>query len=105
MALELCDEAGCPVAVEKTEGPATEITLLGVELDSVRFQLRLPEKKLRKLRRLVMKWQTHSSCTKKQLQSFAGHLSHACKVVRPGRRFLRGIFGLLSQFHRSVHAH
>ena len=33
----------------------------------------------------------------------AGHLNHACKVVRPGRRFLRGIFGQISQFGRQDH--
>ena len=40
---------------------------------------------------------------KRELQSLAGHLNHACKVIRPGRRFLRGVFGLLSQFHRRDH--
>ena len=36
--LAMCEEAGCPVA-EKTEGPATEITLLGIELDSLGLPL------------------------------------------------------------------
>ncbi len=40
---------------------------------------------------------------KRELQSLAGHLSHACKVVRPGRRFLRGVFGLLSLFRKRNH--
>ena len=31
------------------------------------------------------------------MQSLVGHLSNAGKVVRPGRRFLKGIFGLLTQ--------
>ena len=34
-------------------------------------------------------------CKDSELQSLAGHLNHACKVVRPGRRFLRGVFGLI----------
>ena len=36
--LATCEEAGCPVAEEKTEGPATKTTLLGIELDSVNLQ-------------------------------------------------------------------
>jgi len=40
---------------------------------------------------------------KQELQSLAGHLSHVCKVFRPGRHFLRGIFGLLSQFRKQDH--
>ena len=48
-------------------------------------------------------WRRRKCCTKRELQSLAGHLNHACKVVRPGRRFLRGIFGLLSGFKRKDH--
>lgn len=49
VSLATCEEAGCPVAVEKTKGPLTEITLLGIELDSVQLQLRPPQEKLKKL--------------------------------------------------------
>ena len=101
--METCAELGFPVAAEKTEGPTTQITLLGIELDSNLMQLRLPHEKLRKLRELVDKWRRRKTCTKRDLQSLAGHLNHACKVIRPGRRFLRGIFGLLSQFHKRDH--
>lgn len=102
-ALQVCETTGSPVAEEKTEGPATEITLLGIKLDSVKMQLRLPSDKLRKLRELVEKWRRRKACQKRELQSLAGYLCHACKVVRPGRRFLRGVFSLLSQFRRDDH--
>ena len=59
--------------------------------------------KLTKLCELVGKWRRRKCCTKRELQSLAGHLNHACKVVRPGRRFLRGVFGLLSQFRGPDH--
>ena len=98
--LGVCDRVCFPVAREKTEGPATLITLLGIELDSVQLQLRLPHVKLREL---VAMWRRRKACTKKELQSLAGHLSHACKVIRPGRRFLRGLFGLIAQFRRRDH--
>lgn len=101
--LATCAESGFPVATEKTEGPVTTITLLGIELDSEQLQLRLPQGKLGKLRELVEKWRRKKTCTKRELQSLAGHLNHACKVINPGRRFLRGVFGLLSQFHRRDH--
>ena len=67
------------------------------------MQLRLPMVKLKKLKELVASWRKRKGCRKRELQSLAGHLNHACKVVRPGRRFLRGIFGLLSQFGRRDH--
>lgn len=103
VALETCVGVGFPVAEEKTEGPATRITLLGIVMDSDRLELRLPQEKLEKLRELVEKWRRRRACTKRELQSLAGHLNHACKVIRPGRRFLRGVFGLLSQFHKRDH--
>ena len=74
VALETCEEVGCPVAGEKMEGPATVITLLGVELDSDRFQLRLPQEKLKKLCEMVAKWRSRKLCSKRDLQVLAGHL-------------------------------
>ena len=102
-ALELCDKLGLPIAVSKTEGPATLLEILGIEFDSVSMVVRLPQRKLAKLRELVELWRKKKCCTKRDLQSLAGHLSHACKVVRPGKRFLRGIFGLLSLFKKKSH--
>ena len=84
------------MAAEKTVGLATMVTFLGVEVDTVEMELRLPLRKLEKLKWLVALWRVRKGCRKRDLQSLAGHLSHACNVVRPGRRFLRGIFGLLS---------
>ena len=101
--LRVCGDSGLPLAGEKTVGPATLIPLLGIELDSEQLELRLPPEKLTKLCELVSKWRRRKCCTKRELQSLAGHLNHACKVVRPGRRFLRGVFGLLSHFKKPTH--
>ena len=103
VALETCGEVGMPVAEEKTMDPSTLLPLLGIELDFEGLQLRLPPEKLEKLRQLVGSWRKRKGCSKRELQSLAGYLNHACKVVRPGRRFLRGIFGLISQFGRQDH--
>jgi hypothetical protein len=42
-ALEVCEELGMPVAMEKLEGPAPVISFLGIDLDSQRM---LPSDKL-----------------------------------------------------------
>lgn len=67
------------------------------------MELRLPRQKLEKLQEMVKQWRHRKSCRKRDLQVLVGHLNHACKVICPGRRFLRGIFGLLSQFGRKDH--
>jgi len=51
------------------------------------MKLRLPAEKLEKLKKLVAEWRLRKGCKKRDLQSLAGHLSHACKVVRSSRRF------------------
>lgn len=42
-------------------------------------------------------------CRKLELHSLAGKLQHACKVVQPGRSFLRQVFELLRGAHRDYH--
>ena len=47
MLIELCHCLGVPLADEKIEGPATELEILGIKIDSVAMQLSLPEHKMR----------------------------------------------------------
>lgn len=92
--LEGCERLGVPLAMEKLEGPATCLTFLGIEVDTEAMELRLPEKKLGLLMVTVKEWFGRKSCTKRELLSLIGVLSHACKVVRPGRRFLRRLINV-----------
>ena len=103
IALQTCQEVSFQVSQEKTVGPVSVITILSIEIVSVRLEMRLPAEKLTKLRVLLNSWRRQKSCSRRELQSLAGHLNHACKVVHPGRRFLRGIFALLSHFERQDH--
>ena len=84
-----------PVAMEKLEGPVTCLPFLGIELDSELMCLRLPLEKLAELRTLVAQWTHKKVCIIRELRSLVGKLQHACKVVRPGRTFLRRMFELL----------
>ena len=92
---------GFPPVLEKVKGPSTTVTFLGVEIDSSALILRLPERRLVALRGLIASWEGQRWCLKSELQSLAGKLQHACKVVRPGRSFLRRVFELLGgvQYH------
>ena len=83
-----------PLAEEKLEGPATRLEILGITVDSVAMQLSLPERKMQELKTLLRMWQGRKTATKRELQSIAGKLQHAAKVVRPGRCFVRHIYDL-----------
>ena len=86
-----------PLATHKSEGPATSITFLGIVIDTVAEELRLPTEKLVRLRTQLVEWGDKKACTHRELESLIGHLNHACKVVRPGRSFLRRMIDLLHQ--------
>ena len=94
---------GIPVATHKTEGPATCVTFLGILIDTQAYELRLPSDKLNRLQALLDRWLPRRSCTKKDLESLIGHLSHAATVVRPGRTFLRQFFTLLNTVNAPHH--
>ena len=91
---EACDQMGLPVEPEKDEGPATALPFLGIELDSMAMEMRLPSEKLTRLRKELAGWKARKTCKKRELLSLIGLLSHACKVVRSGRSFLRRLIDL-----------
>ena len=86
------------LSVEKTDGPSTCITFLGIEIDTVANQLRLPRDKLDRLHAELQKWllaknrqASHRSGTKMELLSLIVLLAHAARVVTPGRAFMRSL--------------
>jgi hypothetical protein len=90
-ALALCEGLGIPMAAEKTEGPKTCLTFLGIELDTVAMEARLGERRQRELSDLISVWGKKERASVKELQSLTGLLNFACSVVRPGRHYLRRI--------------
>ena len=96
----VCRVLGVPMAVHKREGPTTCIIFLGIEVDTVAGELRLPVEKMQRLQATLEEWGDRRACTRKELESLIGLLNHACKVVRPGRSFLRRMIDLLYSVRR-----
>ena len=97
--VSLFEELGVPLELSKLEVPSQCLTFLGIEVDTVALQLRLPEEKLIILKELL--WDCVERCCilkksirKKDLQSLVGMLQFATKVVRPGRPFLRRLYSI-----------
>ncbi len=101
--LSVCESLGVPIATEKLEGPSSCLTFLGIEIDTVAGVLRLPEDKLSRLHHQLHRWSKRRACRRRQLESLIGLLQHACRVVRPGRSFLRQMIALLGHSHRPYH--
>ena len=101
--LETFECLGLPVAWDKLEGPSTCLTFLGFELDTRRMETRLPSHKLEVTRREVQQWIGRKSATRKELESVAGKLANASRVVKPGKTFMRHLFELLSGVRKALH--
>lgn len=94
VALSSCVALRVPVAAHKVEGPATLLTFLGIEIDTVAGVLRLPEAKLAHLRHLLSIWSSRRCGTKRDLLSLIGYLHHAASIIKPGRIFVRRLIDL-----------
>ena len=76
LALNVFARLGVPVALHKTEGPACVITLLGICIETIAVELRLPLDKLQRLQRLIEVWAKKKASTKKE------NLSSATSVMQ-----------------------
>ena len=94
---------GIPVAYDKLEGPATQLTFLGITLDSTQ-QLSLPLDKQEDILHSIQGWRGHHKATKRELLSLIGKLSFSAKVVPAGRLFLRHLIDL-STTAKKLHHH
>jgi len=99
----VCLHLGVPLAVEKVEGPSTLLTILGIDLDTVRMEARLPTDKLHRIHHQVKTWLSKKRATKRQILSLVGLLQHATKVVHPGCTFLSRIYSLTTKSKQPSH--
>ena len=103
--IQLLRHLGFGISWPKVVSPTTSLTYLGIEVDSIEMEFRLPMKKIVKLRTLLDSFGGVTSATKKELLSLAGYLSHASTVVRGGRTFSRRLLNFIKYLpdsHRRV---
>ena len=65
---------GISLATKKVEGPTTCLDFLGIQLDTVSMEARLPEDKLIKTRTTIQEWLNRRSATKREILSLVGPL-------------------------------
>ena len=101
--LRVCQELGVPVATDKVEGPTASLTFLGLELDTVTQELRLPSHKLADLMEELQSWLARKTTTKRRLLSLIGKLAFAAKAVPAGRLFIRRLITLSTKAKQLHH--
>ena len=72
--VQLCKSLGPPLHPDKLEGPATCLTILGIELDSEKLQARLPTDKHDRIMALLDEWSLKRFRRCWELESLIGHL-------------------------------
>ena len=91
---DVCAVLGVPIAWEKTTRPSQTITYLGLEIDAVRGQVRVPPDKVVQLREQIQATLRKKRVTVKVIQSLLGSLNFVCRAISPGRAFTRRLIAL-----------
>ena len=89
---KVCASLGIPLALEKVEGPSTTLTFLGITLNTMRMEARLPDDKLSRIRQLTKTRLNKKKATKREILSLVGLLQHATKIIRYGRTFVSRMY-------------
>ncbi len=77
-----------PLAAHKTVGPATCLEYLGITLDSIKMEARLPTEKIVRITQIIESVLNRTRVSKRQMLVVLGHLNFAMQVIRPGRSFI-----------------
>ena len=98
-----CGELGVPIAGKKTEGPAQVLSYLGLVIDTVSCQVKVPADKVSKITRQVEGILGKTKATLVQIQSLIGSLNFLCRAVAPGRAFTRRVMALTNGLRHPQH--
>ena len=87
---------GFYISFKKLQSPSTTVRFLGIEIDSVGLEMRLPGDKLRKLIQILGHVGDKERVSRRELEKLGGLLAHCSKVVRGGRTFCRRIYDAIA---------
>lgn len=85
---------GFHISWGKISAPSQTATYLGVIVDSILMELRLPEGKVLKTLSLLEKIEKCKAVSRKNLEKLTGLLAHCSTVVKGGRTFCRRLYDL-----------
>ena len=92
--LDTCAELGIPVAAYKSTDPTTHLAFLGILIDTIKMQIRLPQKKLEQLRDCCRNKKKKCYTRRELVINWSLAVQHAAKAVCPDR-FVTGMLSLL----------
>ena len=96
---DLMHQLGLTISEKKLVPPVTQVTCLGVLIDTVKGTIAIPPEKLEQINEAVSHWLTKDMASRRQLQSILGLLLYVHKCVKPARIFLNRMLELLRVSH------
>ncbi|MEW8547777.1 MAG: reverse transcriptase domain-containing protein, partial [Candidatus Thiodiazotropha sp.] len=101
--LALCHELNVPIASEKTVWPCTCLTYLGYQLNSLTFEIKMPEEKVRNLLCIIESTLARKRIKLKEMQSLTGSLAFCAKAMPSARAFIRRMYASMSGVSKPYH--
>lgn len=102
--IRLTDALGIPRNESKDEA-GTKVTVLGLEVDTDKFVLRVPKDKVLRAAATTSAALKHNSMSMLEVQSLAGFLSFCAPAVQLGWVFMRRIWDFAAQFPLNSEVH
>ena len=99
--LQLLHNVGLQIAPNKCCPPCTIMTFLGVEVNTLKLTLKIPEQKWTEIKLTLLHWAAKETAYLKEVQELAGLLNFACRCVKSGRIYLARILNFLRLFNNN----
>lgn len=94
--IEITAEMGVPLADNKTVGPTTVLTFLGLVIDTDLMLIRVPEVKIQKIKSHLINLMSVKKIRLNVFESMLGLMAFCAKAIPSARAFLRRFYDLLS---------
>lgn len=88
----MCVEMGIPLNQDKSVQPTTCLIFLGLEIDTIKMQIRIPREKVDELMNLLLFWVSKNKIKLSTLQSLVGKLNFFGKAIPGSRAFNRRFY-------------
>ena len=98
-------ELGLPIARHKLQPPSTQVTWLGIVIDTDQMEIRIPDDRLTETLTLVRSWRSKTSCSLRDLQKILGKLHYVSTCCKPARLFVNRMLETLRSAYDSPHEH
>jgi hypothetical protein len=94
----ILEKVGVEESVSKACKPSTNMKFLGIEIDSVKMEMRIDKDRVKEIREELIIWYKKDYASLKEVQSLLGKLNFAASCVVQGRLFISRIIDFLKQF-------